>query len=765
MGAETEGVYVTVWENQRWFPFSGWGNKLLPTDRPAWCNEANEEANPSTIPVPSVGGEPAERCRWASEWEVVTGDNTDVAGWAYSKDFPDWTSWRSSPNASSCVRRRQWRRLARVKTVADERATVRQSMRKAHKQGEPSLARTEGGIVIAMAKVFENQRWNLGSGWSDKLLETDHTACWTTEDGQPSTVKDCILVPAVPGHTAEECEWVGPWTWKITAATDRHGWMYAESFDKFTGPDSGSRKPGSSAYVRRRLWQRVSQVATKSDLEEPKPSLKGSGSMHDWGPGLAACAVCGAKPILNRGCKTCDKRICEKCFADHSHQEPVLEKPVEARPPSPTGIEELQPKPRRDGKTILASEAELEGGASLEEEKWTTGTQMVITDIMEDAAATFPYYCPREGEVQVAVHYACGGMGRSMGILVNDLSKNAQFPDFENTGGWDRPGVLNLKLNLVQGPNRITFIAGENRARCCPSILKIVVMPPPEVIQTPPQIPIRSAVELPHAQPRSRSPSRSVRTLPRQETDDEPKEPEERYTGSVLDSWLGKADRILQHTAIASGKPLPKHVDRPPSSGVLTLTIKRAQGIKISSRNLQPVENVVAPPKSPRGDTAVAKAAAVTRNLKEGAHWIRDRTLHPMGAAPYVRGWVEDVRGEVSFETNKARGMESPTWNETFTINIDNDTVPINLELWNSDIVWSHEFLGETTLVLHRQQGGAVQTFDDSGAVVHESVSEKHLRLYPRLDDQDPTASQVAKPSEKLGDIIVGWEFEIKNAV
>ena len=38
--------------------------------------------------------------------------------------------------------------------------------------------------------------------------------------------------------------------------------------------------------------------------------------MHDWGPGLASCYLCGSK-TLNRGCRNCNKKLCLDCFKLH----------------------------------------------------------------------------------------------------------------------------------------------------------------------------------------------------------------------------------------------------------------------------------------------------------------------------------------------------------------------------------------------------------------------------------------------------------------
>eukprot|EP01062_Namystynia_karyoxenos_P043257 TRINITY_DN3167_c0_g1_i2.p1 TRINITY_DN3167_c0_g1~~TRINITY_DN3167_c0_g1_i2.p1 ORF type:complete len:606 (+),score=147.62 TRINITY_DN3167_c0_g1_i2:88-1818(+) len=39
----------------------------------------------------------------------------------------------------------------------------------------------------------------------------------------------------------------------------------------------------------------------------------------DWGPGVKRCFTCGARPIFNRGCSMCSRRMCEICFRWHRH--------------------------------------------------------------------------------------------------------------------------------------------------------------------------------------------------------------------------------------------------------------------------------------------------------------------------------------------------------------------------------------------------------------------------------------------------------------
>eukprot|EP01061_Rhynchopus_euleeides_P047207 TRINITY_DN935_c0_g1_i1.p1 TRINITY_DN935_c0_g1~~TRINITY_DN935_c0_g1_i1.p1 ORF type:complete len:638 (+),score=181.87 TRINITY_DN935_c0_g1_i1:246-2159(+) len=39
--------------------------------------------------------------------------------------------------------------------------------------------------------------------------------------------------------------------------------------------------------------------------------------IHDWGPGLTSCSGCKSMPIFNRGCRICNRRMCQKCWEKH----------------------------------------------------------------------------------------------------------------------------------------------------------------------------------------------------------------------------------------------------------------------------------------------------------------------------------------------------------------------------------------------------------------------------------------------------------------
>jgi hypothetical protein len=97
---ETETVLTCFYENQRWLPFTGWGNRLLPTDRPHYSDKKGKlVVHPSSL-------EPDE---WPARWELhVDPEKTDFEGWRYAVDFP--ANYRKSPSPVTMVRRRRWQR-------------------------------------------------------------------------------------------------------------------------------------------------------------------------------------------------------------------------------------------------------------------------------------------------------------------------------------------------------------------------------------------------------------------------------------------------------------------------------------------------------------------------------------------------------------------------------------------------------------------------------------------------------------------------------
>ncbi|XP_013383971.1 tectonin beta-propeller repeat-containing protein 1 [Lingula anatina] len=97
-------VLEWTYENERWTPFGGFSNKLLPTDPKHWSQDDGSVETPKeSFQLPS-----AAWC-WEEDWyfdENFYGHITDKGGWQYAVNFPN--QWTAEQKWTSCVRRRKW---------------------------------------------------------------------------------------------------------------------------------------------------------------------------------------------------------------------------------------------------------------------------------------------------------------------------------------------------------------------------------------------------------------------------------------------------------------------------------------------------------------------------------------------------------------------------------------------------------------------------------------------------------------------------------
>eukprot|EP01012_Entosiphon_sulcatum_P048237 TRINITY_DN6657_c0_g1_i2.p1 TRINITY_DN6657_c0_g1~~TRINITY_DN6657_c0_g1_i2.p1 ORF type:complete len:1408 (+),score=258.18 TRINITY_DN6657_c0_g1_i2:46-4224(+) len=92
---------VTTFENERWFPFKGWSNKLLATDRPGWSSiDGKQERRRERLRAP-------RGYQWDGEWRIRINQDTDKDGWTYAVDFPV-AQYAPAQTSLAMVRRREW---------------------------------------------------------------------------------------------------------------------------------------------------------------------------------------------------------------------------------------------------------------------------------------------------------------------------------------------------------------------------------------------------------------------------------------------------------------------------------------------------------------------------------------------------------------------------------------------------------------------------------------------------------------------------------
>jgi tectonin beta-propeller repeat-containing protein 1 len=91
-------------ENERWYPGSGWSQSLLPTDRPRFSTEDGLiDRNIQNIRLPSMAW------AWEGDWQLeltLDGQPLNHDAWTYAVDFP--RQYNPKMSTFTLVRRRKW---------------------------------------------------------------------------------------------------------------------------------------------------------------------------------------------------------------------------------------------------------------------------------------------------------------------------------------------------------------------------------------------------------------------------------------------------------------------------------------------------------------------------------------------------------------------------------------------------------------------------------------------------------------------------------
>ncbi|KAF7988805.1 hypothetical protein HCN44_007115 [Aphidius gifuensis] len=102
-----------TWENERWLPIEGFGDRLLPTDRYHFSNiDGTIDRSRDKVKLPSMAWQ------WEGDWTIETtldGQPLDHDGWTYAVDFP--AKYTPIKKWKSCVRRRKWVRYRRYSAM------------------------------------------------------------------------------------------------------------------------------------------------------------------------------------------------------------------------------------------------------------------------------------------------------------------------------------------------------------------------------------------------------------------------------------------------------------------------------------------------------------------------------------------------------------------------------------------------------------------------------------------------------------------------
>ncbi|XP_061823434.1 tectonin beta-propeller repeat-containing protein 1 isoform X2 [Nerophis lumbriciformis] len=109
--------------------------------------------------------------------------------------------------------------------------------------------------------IFENQRWNPVTGYTNRGLPTDRYM-WSDASG----LHECTKTNSKP--PSPQWTWASDWAvdYSVSGGTDREGWQYAADF-----PASYHGHKTMKDFVRRRRWARKCKLTTTGPWQEVPP--------------------------------------------------------------------------------------------------------------------------------------------------------------------------------------------------------------------------------------------------------------------------------------------------------------------------------------------------------------------------------------------------------------------------------------------------------------------------------------------------------------
>uniref|UniRef100_A0AAQ4R217 Peroxin/Ferlin domain-containing protein n=1 Tax=Gasterosteus aculeatus aculeatus TaxID=481459 RepID=A0AAQ4R217_GASAC len=116
-------------------------------------------------------------------------------------------------------------------------------------------------VDVKSVYIYENQRWNPVTGYTNRGLPTDRYM-WSDASGLHECTKTNMKPPSA------QWTWVSDWAidYGVSGGTDRDGWQYAADF-----PASYHGYKTLKDFVRRRRWSRKSKLTTTGPWQEIPP--------------------------------------------------------------------------------------------------------------------------------------------------------------------------------------------------------------------------------------------------------------------------------------------------------------------------------------------------------------------------------------------------------------------------------------------------------------------------------------------------------------
>uniref|UniRef100_A0A7N8WVZ1 Tectonin beta-propeller repeat-containing protein 1 n=1 Tax=Mastacembelus armatus TaxID=205130 RepID=A0A7N8WVZ1_9TELE len=130
-----------------------------------------------------------------------------------------------------------------------------------HYGQQPTLGKPAPQTDVRSVHVYENQRWNPMTGYTDRGLPTDRPM-WSDESG----LKECTKGNTHP--PSPEWSWVSEWAvdYNVPGGTDKEGWQYAADF-----PVTYHGHKTMKDFVRRRRWTRKCKITLRGPWQQVPP--------------------------------------------------------------------------------------------------------------------------------------------------------------------------------------------------------------------------------------------------------------------------------------------------------------------------------------------------------------------------------------------------------------------------------------------------------------------------------------------------------------
>uniref|UniRef100_A0A672KVJ6 Tectonin beta-propeller repeat-containing protein 1 n=1 Tax=Sinocyclocheilus grahami TaxID=75366 RepID=A0A672KVJ6_SINGR len=278
--------------------------------------------------------------------------------------------------------------------------------------------------------IYENQRWNPVTGYTNRGLPTDRYM-WSDASGLKECTKNNTKPPS-PNWT-----WVSDWTidYAVPGGTDREGWQYAADF-----PASYHGNKTLKDFVRRRRWARKCKLTTTGPWQEVPPISLSDVTILPCGPKSTVEQV-PLWAISNKG-----DVLCPLSLGSVSAQNPAGD--CWYHIPSPTGQKLKQVSVGRTSVYTVDENGNLwyRHGVTPSYPQGSSW-EHISNNVRKVSVGPLDQVWIIADKVQGSHSLSCGTVCRRLGLL--PMEPKGHSWDYGIGGGWDH---ITVRGNAMEAP-------------------------------------------------------------------------------------------------------------------------------------------------------------------------------------------------------------------------------------------------------------------------------------------------------------------------